>query len=72
MIPVAIISKRVIGSSCLVFGFLMSLLYCATYYLPIYFQAVKGVSPMLSGIYLLPSILSQLIAAVISGVLGKW
>lgn len=68
MIPVAIISKRVIGSSCLVFGFLMSLLYCA----PIYFQAVKGVSPMLSGVYLLPSILSQLIAAVISGVLGKW
>ncbi|KAL2215155.1 putative MFS multidrug transporter [Thermoascus aurantiacus ATCC 26904] len=57
------------NNSCLVFGFLMSLLYCATYYLPIYFQAVKGVSPMLSGVYLLPSILSQLIAAVISGVL---
>ncbi|KAK9242014.1 hypothetical protein V1506DRAFT_572943 [Lipomyces tetrasporus] len=45
---------------------------CASYYLPIYFQAVRGVSPLTSGVYLLPSILSQLLFAVGSGILvGK-
>lgn len=71
MIPFDLISKRVIWSSCAVFGLLMSLLYCNTYYLPVYFQAVKGVSPVLSGVYLLPSIVSQLLSAILSGVLGK-
>lgn len=39
----------------------------ANYYLPIYFQAVDGVTPTMSGVYLLPSILGQLFAAVIAG-----
>lgn len=44
----------------------------AIYYLPIYFQAVNGVSPTMSGVYMLPSILAQLISAVLSGKLvGK-
>ncbi|KAJ5797267.1 uncharacterized protein N7503_006563 [Penicillium pulvis] len=45
---------------------------CATYYLPLYFQVVKGVSPMMSGVYLLPNIISQLILVIFAGVLvGK-
>ncbi|KAL3461910.1 major facilitator superfamily domain-containing protein [Aspergillus heterothallicus] len=71
MIPPNIMKKRVVWSSCLFFGFLMSLLYVVTYYLPIYFQAAKGVSPMMSGVYLLPTIIAQLIAAGLSGFLGK-
>lgn len=39
----------------------------ANYYLPIYFQAVDGVTPTMSGVYMLPSILSQLFAAVFAG-----
>jgi hypothetical protein len=42
----------------------------ASYYLPVYFQAINDVSPMMSGIYLLPLILSQLLLAVVSGALG--
>lgn len=38
---------------------------------PIYFQTVRGASASLSGVYLLPMILSILIAAVGSGILGK-
>ncbi|RWA06315.1 hypothetical protein EKO27_g8791 [Xylaria grammica] len=38
-------------------------------YFPIYFQAVKGVGPVLSGVYLLPSIISQIIFILFSGVL---
>ncbi|KAL2871247.1 MDR family MFS transporter [Aspergillus lucknowensis] len=69
MIPPSIMAKRVVWASCLFFGFLMSLLYVVTYYLPIYFQAAKGVSPMMSGVYLLPTIIAQLIAAGLSGFL---
>jgi MFS family permease len=39
----------------------------ANYYLPIYFQAVDGVTPTMSGVYMLPSILAQLFAAVFAG-----
>lgn len=71
MIPMSMIRKRTVWSSCLVYGFLMSQLFTTSYYLPIYFQGVKGVSPTLSGVYLLPSILSQLFFAIGSGMLGK-
>jgi len=72
MIPFSMISKRAVWSSCLVMLFLMSVVLCLSYYLPIYFQAVRGVSPMLSGVYLLPGILSQLLMAIVSGALGKY
>lgn len=39
----------------------------ANYYLPIYFQAVDGATPTMSGVYMLPSILAQLFAAVFAG-----
>lgn len=37
------------------------------YYLPIYFQAVDGVTPTMSGVYMLPSIIAQLFTAIIVG-----
>lgn len=36
----------------------------------IYFQAVRGKSPTISGVYMLPSVLSQMCFAVGSGILG--
>lgn len=39
----------------------------ANYYLPICFQAINGASPTMSGVYMLPSILGQLFAAVLAG-----
>lgn len=71
MIPGSIMKRRTVWASCITFGFLMSLLYIITYYLPIYFQAVKGVTPTMSGVYLLPTIIAQLFAAGLSGFLGK-
>ena len=70
MIPLSMLSQRIVWSSCLVFGFLMSQMFATSYYLPIYFQGVKGVSPTLSGVYLLPMILAQLSLAVGAGILG--
>jgi len=43
-----------------------------SYYMAIYFQADKGVSPMLSGVYLLPSILSQMLFGIAAGGLGNF
>ncbi|KAF2737110.1 efflux pump protein [Polyplosphaeria fusca] len=68
MIPGSIIKQRVVWASCLQSMSLMGVLIGASNYLPIYFQAVKGVSPTMSGVDMLPSILSQLLMALLSGV----
>lgn len=71
MIPFSIVSQTVVWCGCIVYGFLMAALFLLTYYLPIYFQSVKDASAILSGVYTLPNILSQLGAAILSGVLGE-
>ncbi|KAJ5444181.1 uncharacterized protein N7458_008053 [Penicillium daleae] len=72
MIPLSMVAKRNVWSSCLVMMSIFAITLCTTYYLPVYFQAIQGKSPMLSGVYILPSILSQLAVAVTSGALiGK-
>lgn len=71
MIPLSMIAKRTVWSSCLVMLCLFAMVLCASYYLPVYFQAIKNASPMMSGVYILPSILSQLVFAVTSGALSK-
>ncbi|PYI15891.1 MFS general substrate transporter [Aspergillus japonicus CBS 114.51] len=69
MIPFTILSNRVVYCSCLNFGFLMSLIICKDYYVPIYFQAVKGASPLFSGLFRLPTMVPQLLAALFVGML---
>jgi MFS family permease len=71
MFPYSMLRRRVVWSSCLVMAIFCGCLLIYSYYLPIYFQAVRGVSPALSGVYVLPGILSQMLLAVISGVLGE-
>lgn len=72
MIPLAMIAQRTVWSSCIVQLSIFAMVLVSSYYLPVYFQAVKNESPMMSGLYLLPSILSQLIVAVVSGLLSKY
>ena len=72
MFPYSMVRKRIVWSSSLAYGLLMGQIFCASYYLPIYFQGVKGATPTLSGVYVLPSIVAHLIAAVVSGKLGKF
>ncbi|KAL3447242.1 major facilitator superfamily domain-containing protein [Aspergillus insuetus] len=72
MIPFHLITQRVAYYSylnmCVLFGLTMVI----AYYIPIYFQAVKGDSALTSGVNMLPNILAQLVTAVASGVLiGK-
>jgi hypothetical protein len=41
------------------------------YYLPLWFQAVKGASPTDSGLMMLPTMISQILGSMTSGALGK-
>ena len=68
-IPPRILKNRdVLGSS--VFGFFNNTALMVTmYYLPLWFQSVKGASAIHSGIMLLPLILGTVVAMIASGVL---
>lgn len=70
MIPLSMVAKRNVWSSCLVMMCIFAMTLCAAYYLPIYFQAIKNHSPMMSGVDMLPNVLSQLALAVLSGALS--
>jgi trichothecene efflux pump TRI12 len=70
MVPLSMVRQRIMWSSCLVMTFFMGCSLILSYYLPIYYQAVKDATPTLSGVYMLPGILSQILFAVVSGFLG--
>jgi len=67
LIPFSMIRITTVWSGCFLVGFLMCVVYIATYYLPIYFQSIDGATPTMSGVYLLPSILAGLLSAVAVG-----
>ena len=69
--PRSMINRGDALSSGLYVALLTSAVYGAIYYLPLYFQAVDGASAIMSVVYLLPLIISQLITAGLSGVAGK-
>lgn len=71
MVPHTLIGRGDVLFSGMYNALLMSAVFGATYFLPIYFQAVNGASAMLSAVYILPMILAQLFAAVAAGGAGK-
>lgn len=72
MIPFGMMKRRIIYCSCFTMAFLAANINMTSYYMAIYFQAIRGATPMLAGVYILPSILSQMLTAVTSGILGKY
>lgn len=71
LIPRTLMSKRPVWSSCATYGLSMGSLFTASYYLPIYFQEIRGSSPFMSGVQILPNIIPQVIMAVLCGALGN-
>ncbi|KAI0100350.1 major facilitator superfamily domain-containing protein [Nemania sp. FL0031] len=66
-VPVRIISKRsILAATVFMFALAGSFL-MAIYYLPLWFQVVKGASATQSGIYTLPFVLSLVVASTLSG-----
>lgn len=72
MIPGSMLRQRIVWTSCVFGSAIMCCSILASNWLPTYFQAVKGESPTLSGIHILPSILSALLLVVVSGAASKY
>lgn len=70
MIPFSMVRRKIVWSSCLVSFLSMGSMAITSYYMPIYFQAVRNATPTMSGVHILPAILSQILFATVSGVLG--
>ena len=68
MIPLHMVRQRIVWCSNLVMFF--SFTSVVSYYLPIYFQTARNATPTMSGVYLLPTILSQIMSAITAGYLG--
>jgi hypothetical protein len=71
MLPFSIARIRTVWTSCIVYGLFMGNLYTASYWVPVYFQGVKGSSPTMAGVYILPMIIAHVMAALFSGPIGK-
>ncbi|TEA10097.1 Efflux pump mlcE [Colletotrichum sidae] len=72
MVPLGLFKRRVVWTSAVVGALNMSITLVGSYYLPQYFQSVKGETPFRGGVDFLPTILAQLVSAVVSGALvGK-
>lgn len=68
-IPIRILSQRSIAFGCLYIGFVNMAIDTHIYYLPFYFQAVKGTTAEGSGVRILPYLISVFTTALVTGTL---
>jgi len=69
MIPLSIIRRRVVYSSMLTSAFAFGGLLLLSYYLPLWFQVIKGATPTMSAVYILPTFGLQIFSAILVGAL---
>jgi hypothetical protein len=70
MVPLDILFRSPVLFSAWTGLFQMGSQMVISYYLPIWFQVVQGVGPTASGVRTLPTMISQMTAALVAGVLG--
>lgn len=70
MVLFNMLKMRIVWSASATMFFFMGVPFTANYYLPIYFQAVKDDSAVMSGVHILPTIIAQVVFAVTSGAMG--
>ncbi|KAE9380142.1 MFS general substrate transporter [Stipitochalara longipes BDJ] len=69
MIPLELFSHRITICASLTMLLAQGPLLLISYYLPVWFQVVKNVSPIMSGVFYMPSVGTQMIASVLTGTL---
>lgn len=72
MIPFSVLGQRSIFLSALFAFLILGSFIIPVYYLPEWFQVVKGASPMRSGVMMLPSVIAQSVGSILSGILGEF
>ena len=68
-IPPRIIQQRSVWSAVLILFFGLGAVNLISYYLPMWFQVIKGDTPVQSGIRFLPTVLSNFVMSIVSGAL---
>ncbi|KAJ5792036.1 MFS toxin efflux pump [Penicillium pulvis] len=68
-LPPSLLKQRTIWSAALFAFFFSGGFFCLVYYVPIYFQSVKGSSAMTSGLQILPFMLGTVVSSVVVGAL---
>lgn len=71
MIPFSVVLQRSILLSCLFSACMFGAYIINIYYMPEWFQVIKGASPLHSGVMTLPAVGSQVASSLISGLIGK-
>lgn len=70
MMPLGLLKRRIVYSSCLTSVFQMGGVQLSAYYLPLWFQVIKGASPSMSGVYFMGTVGPQIVVALFSGALS--
>ena len=70
MIPLEHFSHRITICSAVTMLLAQGSLLLVSYYLPVWFQVVKDVSPIMSGVFYMPSVGTQMIGSVLTGILS--
>lgn len=70
MIPPKFARNRLVVFGCCTSCFQMGAMMLLSYYLPLWFQVVKSKTPTMSGVDVLPTAISQSVAAVVAGKFG--
>ncbi|RMJ08106.1 hypothetical protein CDV36_012291 [Fusarium kuroshium] len=65
-IPVKVIKQRTMLACAWAMFFIGGTMMLAVYYIPLWFQATKGIDPVKSGIYTIPLVLSLVVASILS------
>jgi hypothetical protein len=71
LLPRSMVRRRTVWSAVLFNAFQMVGIFGLFYYLPVYFQAIYDVTAILSGVYIIPMILPQLLTAALTGAVRK-
>lgn len=72
MIPGKVVMRRTVLFTCLFAFTQMGGLSVAAYYLPTWFQAIQGVGPLQSGVRILPTVITQMLATMFASGLGEF
>ena len=72
MIPAAVVLRRSVICTCLSAASQLGALTISSYYLPAWFQHVQGVSPLASGVRMLPTVLTQIITTLLVSAISSY
>lgn len=69
MVPLSMLRNMVLACGAITALLSAATQFVITYYLPIWFQVVKGVGPVLGGVYFFPTVGGMVIANLVAGIL---